>query len=64
MLEDRLCSEAQILLKDGRIISSGCSTSPYENGIVRLECSWESAINIDDVQRIALGNQILWEDAP
>lgn len=63
MLEDRLCSEAQILLKDGRIISSGCSTSPYENGIVRLECSWESAINIDDVQRIALGSQILWDDA-
>ncbi len=31
------------------------------NGFVNLNCGWGSAINIDDVQRIALGDLVLWE---
>lgn len=36
--------------------------SYYEDGAVHLWNSWKlSAINIDDVQRIVIGDQILWE---
>ena len=33
----------------------------YENGTVNLFCGWGSAINIDDVQCIVLGDLVLWE---
>ena len=33
----------------------------YENGTVNQWCGWGSAINIDDVQRIVLGDLVLWE---
>jgi hypothetical protein len=29
--------------------------------VVNLHCGWGSAINIDDVQRIELGDLVLWE---
>ena len=37
------------------------NASPYNDGIVNLNCGWESAININDVQRIVLGDLVLWE---
>ena len=41
--------------------TGGALNTPFENGIVNLNCGWESAININDVQRIVLGDLVLWE---
>ena len=62
MLEDKVCMEAKIIFSDGTEFSTGGAlTAPYENGTVNQFCGWGSAINIDDVQRIVLGDVILWE---
>ena len=61
-LEDKVCMEAKIIFSDGSEFSTGGAlTAPYENGTVNQFCGWGSAINIDDVQRIVLGDLILWE---
>ena len=61
-LEDEVCMEGKIVFTDGSEFSTGGAlTSPYEDGIVNLNCGWGYAINIDDVQRIALGDLVLWE---
>ena len=63
-LEDKVCSAAQLVFKDGSALSTGSVlSSPYEDGVVNLECSWERAINIDEVQRIVLDSQIIWDHA-
>ena len=62
MLEDRVCIEAKLIFADGSAFSTGGALNTlYENGIVNLNCGWESAININDVQRIVLGDLVLWE---
>ena len=62
ILEDKVCIETKLVFSDGSIFSTGGAlTSPYENGTVNLFCGWGSAINIDDVQRIVLGDLVLWE---
>lgn len=62
ILEDKVCIEAKLIFTDGSTFSTGGAlTSPYEDGIVNLNCGWGSAINIDDVQRIILGDLVLWE---
>ena len=62
ILEDKVCIETKLVFSDGSIFSTGgAMTSPYENGTVNLFCGWGSAINIDDVQRIVLGDLVLWE---
>ena len=62
ILEDRVCIEAKLIFSDGSTFSTGGAlTCPFENGVVNLHCGWGSAINIDDVQRIVLGNLVLWE---
>ena len=62
ILEDKVCMDTQLFFSDGTSFStSGALTSPYENGTVNLFCGWGSAINIDDVQRIVLGDLVLWE---
>jgi len=62
ILEDRVCIEAKLLFSDGAAFSTGGAlTCPYEDGVVKLRCGWGSAINIDDVQRIVLGDLVLWE---
>ena len=61
-LEDNVCSEAKIIFSDGSVFSAGGAlASYYENGTVNLWCDWDHSINIDDVQQIVLGDQILWE---
>ncbi|MGM9614070.1 MAG: hypothetical protein ACI3W7_00895 [Oscillospiraceae bacterium] len=61
-LEDAVCREAKIVFSDGSEFSTGGSlNSHYENGAVNLWCGWQSAINMEDVQRIVLGDLILWE---
>ena len=60
-LEDRICNDALICFSDGSSFSTGNAlNSSYEDGIVGLNCNWLRAINIDDVQQIVLGDQILW----
>ena len=62
ILEDKVCIETIIIFSDGSEFSTGGAlTTPYENGTVNLFCGWGSAINIDDVQRIVLGDLVLWE---
>ena len=62
MLEDKVCIETKLVFSDGSTFSTGgAMTTPYENGTVNLFCGWGSAINIDDVQRIILGDIVLWE---
>ncbi len=62
ILEDKVCIEAKIIFSDGSEFSTGGALStPYENGTVNQFCGWGSAINIDDVQRIVLGDLVLWE---
>ena len=62
ILEDRVCIDAKLIFSDGSAFSTGGAlTCPFENGVVNLHCGWGSAINIDDVQRIVLGDLVLWE---
>ena len=62
ILEDKVCIEAKIIFSDGSEFSTGGAlTTPYENDTVNQWCGWGSAINIDDVQRIVLGDLVLWE---
>ena len=57
-----MCIDTKLVFKDGSTFSTGGAlTTPYENGTVNLFCGWGSAINIDDVQRIVLGDVVLWE---
>ena len=62
LLEDKVCIDARIVFSDGSEFSTGGAlTCPYENGVVKLHCGWGAAIDIDDVQRIVLGDLVLWE---
>ena len=62
MLEDRIGMEAVITFSDGSSFSTGGAlTCPYENGTVNLYTGWAAAIDIRDVQRITLGDLVLWE---
>ena len=63
LLEDKICVEARLIFSDGSEFSTGGAlTCPYENGTVNLFCGWGSAIDIDDVQRIVLGDLVLWDE--
>ena len=62
MLEDKIAMEVKLIFRDGSDFSTGGSqTRIFEDGVVKLYCSWDKAINIDDVQCIVLGDLILWE---
>ncbi len=62
ILEDKVCVEAKLIFSDGSEFSTGGAlTCPFENGVVRLNCGWGSAIDIDDIQRIELHGLVLWE---
>ena len=61
-LEDKVCIESRLYFSDGSFFSTGGAlTSPYRDGVVNLNCGWGSAINIDDVQKIVLGDLIIWQ---
>lgn len=65
MLEDKVCIESQLLFSDGSAFSTGGAlTAPYTNGAVELHCEWGSAINIDGIQKIVLGDLVLWKNDP
>ena len=62
-LEDKICIQARLIFSDGSEFSTGGAlTCPYENGTVNPFCGWGGAIDIDDVQRIVLGDQVLWDE--
>lgn len=62
MLEDKVCMEAVLHFSDGSTFSTGGAlTCPYKDGAVNLYTGWGAAINIRDVQRITLGDLVLWE---
>ena len=61
-LEDKICIQARLIFSDGSEFSTGGAlTCPYENGTVNPFCGWGGAIDIGDVQRIVLGDLVLWE---
>ena len=65
LLEDKVCMEARLLFSDGsEFTTGGALTCPYENGTVNLFCGWGRAIDIGEVQRIVLGDLVLWEADP
>lgn len=62
ILEEKVCSEAKIIFADGSSFSTGGAlTTPYSDGLVNLNCSWGAAIDIHAVERIVLGELVLWE---
>ena len=62
-LEDKVCVDARILFADGTEFSTGgAMMCPYRDGVVELHCAWGAAIDLDNVQRITLGDRILWEN--
>ena len=62
-LEDKVCTDSLLCFSDGSTFSTGGAlTVPYQDGIVNLHCGWGSAIDINDVQSIVLGDLVLWEN--
>lgn len=62
ILEDKVCIESEIVFADGSTFSTGgAMTTPYSDGVVNLTCNWGKAIDINAVERIVLGDLILWE---
>ena len=63
VLEDKVCMDSQLIFSDGSVFSTGGAlTCPYEDGFVQLWCSWGAAIDISAVERIVLGDLVLWEN--
>lgn len=61
-LEDKICQEAKIIFSDGTEFSTGGALRcAYENGVVCQTCSWATAIDINDVERIVFDDVVLWE---
>jgi len=62
ILEDKVCIESEIVFADGSTFSTGgAMTTPYSDGVVNLTCNWGKAIDINAVERIVLGDLVLWE---
>ena len=60
--EGHMLDGTAIVFSDGTTFSQpGFLADPYENGSVNCYIGWERAIDIHDVQRIVLGDQVLWE---
>lgn len=63
IIEDTVCINSQIIFADGTSFSTGgVASNPYENGTVNCFTSWGKAININSVERIVLGDLVLWEN--
>ncbi len=63
ILEEKVCTESEIIFSDGSSFSTGGAlTTPYADGTVNMYCGWVQAIDINAVERIVLGDQVLWEN--
>lgn len=61
-LEDKVGIESLLYFSDGTTFSTGGALrAPYEDGAVKLICGWGKAVNIGDIQKITLGELVLWE---
>ena len=61
-LEDKVCIDTQIIFSDGSAFSTGGAlTTPFEDGVVNLHCGWGRAIDINAIDRIVLGDLVLWQ---
>ena len=64
LLEEKVCTDTKIYFSDGSTFSTGGSLNcSYENGTVNLMCGWGTSIDIYDVQRIVMGDLVLWEES-
>ena len=62
-VEDSICMNARIIFSDGSsMVTNGALSARYEDGVVSLYTGWPRAIDITDVQRIVLGDLVLWEN--
>ncbi|MBQ9720933.1 MAG: hypothetical protein IJV64_09615, partial [Oscillospiraceae bacterium] len=61
-LEDDVCVNARLIFSNGSSFSTGgILEAPFQDGVINCHCSWKSAIDINAVERIVLGDQVLWE---
>ena len=62
-MEDYVTQNAKLYFSDGTELSpGGALTGSYENGTANLTCGWNSAININEIERIEIGDIVLWEN--
>lgn len=62
-MEDYVTQNAKLYYSDDTELSpGGALTSNYENGTAILTCGWNSAININEIERIEIGDIVLWEN--
>lgn len=62
-MQDIVCLETKLIFADGEEFSIGGALScPFEDGTDNAYCSWGSAIDIKAIERIVLGDMILWEN--
>ncbi len=62
-MQDIVCLETRLIFSDGEEFSIGGALScPYENGTDNAYCSWGSAIDINAIESIVLGDIVLWEN--
>ena len=62
LMEEKLCRGAEIIFSDGTSITTGGAVGAINEGdLISLPCGWDTAININDVERIVFGDLVLWE---
>ena len=62
LMEEKLCRGAEIIFSDGTGITTGGAIGAIREGdLISLPCGWDTAVNINDVERIVFGDLILWK---
>ena len=62
LMEEKLCQGAEIIFSDGTSMTTGGAIGAVEEGgTISLPCGWDTAVNINDVERIVFDDLILWE---
>lgn len=59
---DDACWNTELVLTDGsRFRTGGFLNAPVEDGLICCRCDWKSALDIQAVEQILLGDRIIWE---
>lgn len=62
-VQDNVCQKTRLVLADGEEFPIGGALScPFEDSTDNAYCSWGSAIDINAIERIVLGDMVLWEN--
>ena len=62
LMEDKLCQGAEIVFSDGTGMTTGGAIGAVSEGDgISLPCGWDTAVNINEVERIVFGDLVLWE---